>query len=42
MNRLIKMVVVLVIAVVIVMAARYFGLLPGPIVVGGQAISLML
>jgi hypothetical protein len=31
-----KIILVTVLAIVIVLVAKYFGLLPGPIVVGGQ------
>ena len=41
MNRLIKIVVAVVIAVVIVLAARHFGLLD-PVAHGGQVISLFV
>ena len=37
-----RVILALVVAIVIVLAAKYFGLLSGPIVLGGQAISLVL
>jgi hypothetical protein len=46
MNRikisLIKSVLVVVVAIVILMAARYFGLWHGPVSLGGQVVSLVL
>jgi hypothetical protein len=40
MKRLFILAVV--VAVVIVVAAKYFGLLHGPVILGGQVVSLVL
>ena len=43
MNRLkLKMVLTIVIAIVILLAAKYFGLWNGPLSLGGQVVSLVL
>jgi len=37
-----RMILALVVAIVIVLAAKYFGLLHGPVILGGQVVSLVL